>query len=110
MRKTKKFLTNPARRNITFAWPLVAAAVLAAVVAARWPKARHTPVRAPGPGAPLPRMAFVEIPAGAKGFLWPRNFTHGLGDGWPRELDMATPVQQPPPPLPFRAWPADETP
>ena len=97
---------RPARRRVTFAWPVAAAALVCAVVALRWPRARYTPAR--GARAAQPAMAFVELRDGAEGFLWPRDFTRGLMEDWPRELDMDTPVRQAPPPIPFRAWPADE--
>jgi len=53
-------------------------------------------------------MAFVEIPPGATFFLWPRDFSQGHLDAWPRVMEMDAPPPSPLPPLPFREWPADE--
>ena len=107
MRARKDKTVRPARRQVTFAWPVAAVAVVFAVVVLRWPRAPYTPVCAQGPRTAPPAMAYVEIQPGATLLLWPRDFAQGLLDNWPRTLDT-TPAAQPlPPPPPFREWPAD---
>ena len=107
MRARKDPTVRPARRQVTFAWPVAAAATLFALVALRWPRAPLAPARAnPAQHAP-PAMAFVEIPPGEKGFAAPRDFTRGLLETWPRAMEMEPAAQPPPPPIPFREWPAD---
>ena len=110
MRARKDRAVRPARRQVTFAWPVAAALAVFAAVALRWPRAPYTPVCARPPQAPAPAMAYVEIPPGATLLLWPRDFSQGLLDNWPRALDTPPPAQTLPPPPAFREWPADENP
>jgi len=107
MRARKKSAVRPARRQVTFAWPAAAAAALFALTVLRWPRAPHTPVRAQPPLETPFAMAYVEIPGDARGFLWPRDFTQGLTDSWPRAMDVEAAALPPTPPPPFREWPAD---
>jgi len=107
MRARKGRAVRPARRQVTFAWPVVAALAVFAAVALRWPRAPYAPARAQAPRATPAAMAYVELPPGATLLLWPRDFTQGLMDDWPRALDAPPAAHPLPPPPPFREWPAD---
>jgi len=92
-----------ARRQVTFAWPVIAVVAFCAAVGVLWPRARYVPVGAAVLKMPAPRMAFVELPEGTRGFLWPRSFTQERrGEG---VLEMDSTMQRPLPRMAFREWP-----
>ncbi len=93
-----------ARRQVTFAWPVVAVVVFCAAVGVLWPKGKYVPVEAGARVMAAPRMAYVELPPGVRGYLWPRRFAGERPNEWSLMLDMDRAMQRPLPKVGFRTW------